>query len=120
MLSCVSVVGVNLHANEIARSAPGSDASGPVMPCLMCASAASCVAAVVSARFVLLHVWALVQNSLTDICVFARSVLLVLQAGLYVTPAVRRRVKQILSNKVFVSSSSLRLARERASHILPM
>lgn len=49
------------------------------------------------------HLWAL-QKSLTDICVVVCSVLLVLQAGLYVTQAVRRRVKQILSNKVFVSS----------------
>lgn len=92
---CVSAVGVNLHVNEIARGVSGSNVSGPEMPCLTCASAASCVASAWAQALRLGRVLfrctcgRRCRSHRLTFVVFVCSVLLVLQAGLCVTRAVR-------------------------------
>lgn len=53
--------------------------------------------------------WVWEQKSLTDTSVFVCSVLLVLQAGFYITQTVRCCVRQIISNKVLFSMQCLNL-----------
>lgn len=53
--------------------------------------------------------WVREQKSLTDTSVFVCSVLLVLQAGFYITQTVRCCVRQIISNKVLFSMQCLNL-----------
>lgn len=110
---CVSVVGVNLHVNEIAASVSDSnrvragDAMFDVRVCGLLCGLCLGPGFAVGVRFVFVsgeHGWVSVQKSLTDISGFVCPVLLVLQAGLYVTQAVRWQVKQILSNKVSILS----------------
>lgn len=99
----MSVVGVNLHVNEMAPSVSDSNrvrAGDGMFDVCVCGLRLRgwCVFCFVRGE----HTWVLEQKSLTDISVFVCSVLLALQGGLYLTQTVTRRVKQILSNKVFV------------------